>query len=560
MAAIKLSGFAGANQALNPKLLPDNVGVVSLNQKPGRGDLRSWKNPVKVATIPAGRNTIYRMGRDTNTDSQYWLSWTTVVHAVRGFDATDTTERTYFTGTAAGPRVVTNLSLDGTDPQDNPVGSLRPLGVPAPVSAPLLEVTNPAPKLLQAATETEEAIYEVQTKETRFYAYTYVTDWGWESAPSPPSAQVECAVGATVKVKGFAAAPAGGYNINRIRIYRTQTATSGTTDFYYAGELSYTTTGVFTDGSQTLGEVLPTTTWLTPPADLTYLTALWNGMLAGISGNSVRFCEAYTPYAWPVAYDVVPPDAKPVALGVFGQSLLVLTTGSPLLVSGSSPESMDQQPLEIQQGCVAPQSVVSMGSGVAWASEDGLCWYGAGGAKILTSGLMLREDWQALKPATVIGCMYEGLYFGSYDNGGGRKGFFIDPNNPQGIFFMERGYRAMYFDKLKDQLYVLGDNNEVQRWDGGTTPMSYTFKSKVFRTPRPINFAAAEVVASDYPVTFRLYVDGSTTAKHTQAVANSNPFRLPSGYMAQEWQIELTGTHAVQGVAIATSMAELAQV
>jgi hypothetical protein len=281
---------------------------------------------------------------------------------------------------------------------------------------------------------------------------------------------------------------------------------------------------------------------------------MWNGMMSGISGNSVRICEPYTPYAWPATYEIIPPDSKPVGLGVFGQTLLVLTTGRPLIVQGSTPDGMDQQPLEMSQGCVAARSVVSMGSGVAWASEDGLCWYGAGGARVITNGVMLREDWQALAPSTIIGKMYEGLYLGSYNDGSGRKGFIIDPNGG-GIYFLDVGYEAMYFDSLKDQLYVLNGSN-IGKWDAGTS-MTYRSRSKPFRQGSPINFAAAVVAANAYPVTFRLYADG--VLKHTQTVADRNPFRLPSGYRAFEFQVEIEGTNPVQDVAIATSVEELKQ-
>jgi hypothetical protein len=217
---------------------------------------------------------------------------------------------------------------------------------------------------------------------------------------------------------------------------------------------------------------------------------------------------------------------------------------------------MDQQPLEMSQGCVAERSVVSMGSGVAWASEDGLCWYGSGGARILTAGLMTREDWQALKPETIIGKMYEGLYFGSYDDGSGRKGFLIDPASPQGLYFLDMGHVAMHFDELRDQIYVL-DGTSIKKWDAGLA-MTYRARSKQFQAPHPMNFGAAEVTADAYPVTFRLFADG--VLKHTQSVTGRNPFRLPSGFLAQDWQIEIEGANAVQGVAIGTSIAELAQV
>jgi len=537
MPTIRFSGFAGEARAPHPKLLADNVCTVLRNAKPGRGDLRPWREPLTVATVPAGRKSIYRMGRDVASDSQYWLGWNTVVHAVRGFETGDTTERTYYTGDGA-PKVTDNIMALASAPY--PTAS-RPLGLPAPATPVLV--------LQDAGTATGDTV-------TYFYTYTYVNDWGWESAPAPASLQHDRPSNATATLSGFAAPPAGNYQINRIRIYRTQTGESGATEFFLLREIALGTAST-QDTNQTLGEVLPTTTWLTPPAGLTHLTTLWNGMLAGIDEDgNVRFCEPYVNYAWPIAYDVVPPDSKAVALAVFGQSMLVLTTGRPLLVQGSSPDGMDQVPLEIPQACIAPRSVASMGSGVAWASNDGLCWYGANGARILTAGLMTRDDWMALRPDSMIGCMYEGLYLCSFDDGSGRRAFLIDPANPSGLYFLDVGYEAMHFDELQDQLYVLSSGN-VQRWDAGAF-MQVRARSKEFRAPRPMNFAAAEVTADAFPVTLRVFADG--TLKHTQVVTNSNPFRLPAGFLATDWQLELEGSVAVQGAAISTSIQELAQV
>jgi len=552
MAVIRFAGFLGENRAVEPKLLSESVLTTSINQKPGRGDLRSWRNPTTVATVPSGRQTIYRMGRDVATDSQYWLSWTGVVHAVRGFSVNDTTEQTYFTGDGA-PKFTNNLALDGTDPQVNP-SVTRPMGLPAPVTAPTVVGTN-------SGTTTP-------TIETYFYVYTYVNDLGWESATSPVSAEVTRDNQGSTAISSFAAPPAGNYNITTIRIYKTQSDSSANADFYFLREIDVGTAST-TDDNRTISELLTTSTWLPAPGvptggianttepNMTFLTPMWNGMLAGIVGNSVRICEPYTPYAWPAAYDVVPPDGKPVGLGVFGQAMLILTTARPILVNGSTPDGLDQQRVEMPQGCVASRSIVSMGSGVAWASEDGLCWFGSGGPRLLTAGIMLREDWQALVPSSIIGCMYEGLYFGSYDAGAGRKGFFIDPNSPQGIYFMDTGYSGMYFDELRDQLYVL-DGVNVRKWDADSTFMTYRAKSKVYKQGFPLNYGAAEVVASAYPVTFRLYADG--VLKHTETVQNRSPFWLPSGYRAFDYQIEVEGTNAIQGVAVASSKKELADV
>lgn len=546
MAVIRYAGFSGENRAINPVLLPETVGVASRNQKPGRGDLRPWKSPLTVAASTAGRQTIYRMGRDIDDDAQYWLSWTTAVNVVRGFDANDTTEQTFYTGDGI-PKFTDNILGLATAPY--PTAS-RPMGIPAPAGAPTVSGTN------SGATSPVIEYY--------YYVYTYVSTAGWESAPSPVSALVTRDNLGSTSISGFSSVPSGNYDINRIRIYRTQGSSTGT-DFYFLGEISISTTTA-TDSNQTLGEILTTNFWFPAPGiptggltsitepTLSNLTAMWNGMMSGISGNSVRICEPYTPYAWPPTYEIIPPDSKPVGLGVFGQTMLVLTTGRPLLLQGSTPDGMDQRPLEINQACVAARSVVSMGTGVAWASEDGLCWFGQDGARVITNGIMLREDWQALVPSSIIGKMYEGMYLGSYDDGSGRKGFIIDPSGG-GIYFLDVGYSAMYFDSLKDQLYVLNGSN-IGKWDAGTA-LTYRSRSKPFRQGSPINFAAAVVVANAYPVTFRLYADG--VLKHTQTVADRNPFRLPSGFRAFEYQIELEGTNPVQDAAIATSVEELKQ-
>lgn len=534
MTTLTFSGFAGENRALHPLLLPENTGTVSLNQKPGRGDLRPWNAPMPVATVPAGRKSIYRMGRDVASDTNYWLSWPTKVHAVRGVNSSDTAERTYYTGSGTPKWTNSTLAL-ASAPYPT---AWRELGVPAPVT--------PVTLIASGGSET--------TVETRFYVYTYVSDIGEESAPSPVSMQLNCKPDDVVAISGFAATPSGAYGITLIRVYRTQANSSGGADFFFLREISAGSLST-TDDNRELGEVMPSTTWLTPPADLGWLTGMWNGMLAGISGRSVRFCEAYVPYAWPIAYDVLPPDYTPVALGVFGQTLVVLTNGTPTLVAGSSPDSLDQQPLDFMQACVAPLSTVSMGHGVAWASPDGLAYVGSGGARMLTEGVMTREDWQALNPGTIIGCMVERRYLGVYTVDGVQKGFVIDPNNPTGIYFLDFGADALYVDDLQDALYVL-NGTLIKKWDAGPA-LTTTVRSKLHRLPKPTQaFACAEVRADAYPVTFKLYADGAL--KHTEVVANGSPFRLPPGYYAQDIQIEIVTNKPVQGVMLAHSMQEMA--
>ena len=318
-----------------------------------------------------------------------------------------------------------------------------------------------------------------------------------------------------------------------------------------------------TDDGRRLQETLPSTTWLMPPANLSWLTGLWNGMMAGISGRSVRFCEAYTFYAWPLAYEILPTNAQPVALATYGQTLVMLTNGNPSIITGGTPDAMDEQPVEFCQACIAPLSAVGVGHGVVWASPDGLAYVGGGGARLLTGpnqdnphGIMTRDDWQAINPSSIKGCLYEHRYIGFYTQSGVRKAFVYDFSNPQGMYFLDFGVDALYLDDLQDTLFVL-DGLNVQRWDAGSAKTA-TFRSKLFRSTKPVvGFACAQVVAESYPVTFRLYADAAL--KHTQTVASGEPFRLPGGYYGRDFQIQVETTGAVQAVAVAHSMRELAQ-
>jgi hypothetical protein len=198
-------------------------------------------------------------------------------------------------------------------------------------------------------------------------------------------------------------------------------------------------------------------------------------------------------------------------------------------------------------------SAVGVGHGVVWASPDGLCYVGQGGARVLTQGVMTRDDWQLINPTSIKGAFYEGRYFGFY-NDGTAKAFIYDFANPNGMTFLDFGCTAVHLDELQDALFVL-NGTSVQKFDAGTL-LTARFVSKRFKMPKPpVGFSCAEVVADSYPATFKLYADG--VLKHTQSVTSAQAFRLPSGYHANDFQIELSGNVNIQGAAVAHSMIEL---
>lgn len=540
MRPITISGFQGANIATDQYMLPESLGVDSQNCRPGHSDLRPWYNPSTVASVPVGtqRLTIYRMGQDVASDANYWFQWTTIVHAIRGYDSPDTTERTYFTGSGAPKWTDNVIGLSGGPPYPQVT---RDLGVPVPTT-PLTAT---------------QAVAGTGSSETDYWIYTWVNDLGWESAPSAASNGLTILAGATINLTGFDTVPAGNWGITKVRLYKTGTGTSGATAFFFFREWAYGSNPVnpIDDARARGSDSVPSIGWLMPPSDSTCLTKMWNGMAAIITGKAVRICEPYKLYTFPIKYEIPTPEA-PVALGVWQQRMLILTAGDVYLVQGSTPSAMDSQPQKIMQPCVSTRSVVEFPEGIAWATPNGLWFYGGGVPRNLLKSVLTREQWRALVPSSIVASRYLGFYIGFYNDGSTLKGFAVDPNNPDGIYWLSAGYNAVHRDPLQDNLYVLNGTN-IQLWNVTAAGfMTASFRSKRMRQPAPINIGAVEVIADAYPVTIKLYASG--VLWHTQTVTNDTPIRPPPGNEASDWAVEVfTSAGRLAFVRMAASIDDL---
>jgi hypothetical protein len=534
MHPINLNGFAGANLAIDPRLLSEHVGVSVIDAEPGSGDLRPLHDRITVATVPTSpqRNTIYREGRDSPNDALYWFSWSAIVSVIRGFDGTDTTERIYFMGNGTPKWTDNVIGLGGGAPYPQ---ADRELAVPAPTGAAITTLTTDG----------------TGTDGTRFYVHTFVNDLGWESAPSPVSTGLTCKPGAIVAISSLPAAPAGNYGITLRRIYRTEPGTSGTSAFLFLREIAIGSTST-TDDARQLGEVLPTTGWLPPDTSAFGLIALWNEMAAAITGKTITFCEPGKLYAWPVKYDF-PVQNTPVALAKWEQNLLVLTSGAPVLLQGQSPDAMSETPFNVSASCRSARSVVEFEHGVCWASNEGLAY--SGSTTLLTRGILTPRQWKALKPDTIIAGRWGRFYVASYNDGSGVKGFMFDPLAPdQGIWYLSSGFDACWYDKLADVLYVLEGGN-VRKFDGSTTLLTAKFKSKKFRQVAPRNFRWGKVACNAFPVTVIIYCDGAPV--FTKVAYTESPFTLPGGFLAEDWQIEVQcAVGTVQAVRLAVDLSD----
>lgn len=551
MSRIDLLGFRGSNQAANPRLLPENVGAMAVNLDPGRNDFRPLRDLQTVATVPASPQalTIYRMGRDTVSDTLYWLSWSTAVNVARGFDGDDTTERTYFTGSGT-PKWTNNVIGLGSAPYPQ---ATRELAVPAPLSAPTISLDTDGPD---------------GTASVVFYVTTFVNDLGWESAPSPPNGGISIKPGAIVDITDLEAAPAGNYGITLRRIYRTQADATGAAEFFFLREIAIGTTST-QDDARALGETLATVGWDPPPAASFGLIDLWNGMLGLLAGKRALVSEPSAPYAYNLDNAIALVD-KPVAGAKWEQNWLVLTTGRPVLIQGQDPAGLSDTPLAIAAPCVSARSVVSFAHGVVWASNEGLAYAGNSGQMILTEpsaaapeGILTPRQWKALVPSTMVAGRWGRFYACSYNDGTGLKGFLFDPLNPGGgITYLTFGWNACWYDELAEELFVLVGGN-VRKFNGADTFLTGDFTSKRFMQTRPLNFGYAKVVASSYPVTLTMTArwrdprDGAECSHvETRTVTEDQAFTLKAGFLADDWQVRVQFAGVLEATRVATDIRE----
>lgn len=544
---IDIPSFVGCNQQADPLRLPDGVGTFILNSRPGTGNLRPMRTRTAVATVPATRRSIHRY---KHSGGAAWLSWSNdLVHVVTGFDREDTQSRIYFTGATGGPAWTDQTMALAAAPFPT---SSRPLKVSAPVNGPVLTV---------------DTLGTSATEETRYYLTTFVNDLGWESAPSPAVAVV-CKTDAKVKLSSLENAPSGQF-INRRRIYRTKTGTSSATEFFFLKELVYASGGQeWTEDATTLSNDVLTTAgrtvlgaWVPCPDEAKFLTQMWNGMASVIVGKTVRTCVANTLYAWPLDQEIVLAD-EPVALATWGQNLLVLTKGKvPSLITGQDPLSLSEQPLEglpFNGACVSPASVLNIGHGVVWAGPDGLNYYGAMGAKVLTAGLIEPDEWRRMAPEIFHGGQLGDMVLMASTAMQVREtrtstitaklGMLIDPAAPSGLFFIDVDGDVLHKDAASSELFCLdsvtGSITELQRQVGSEFGQAYAY-SKVFRTPST-NLGYGRVIADRYPVTVALIADGAQVDE--VSVPDDSVFTMAGGYEAQQWQVKVTVPAATSSV------------
>jgi hypothetical protein len=394
--------------------------------------------------------------------------------------------------------------------------------------------------------------------ETRSYVYTYVTAYGEEGPPSDPSSLVTVNPNAAVNIGSLGLAPSGQYNITAKRIYRTSTV-GAQAQFQFVDEVPVATT-TYTDSKTQaeLGEVLLTQDWVPPPTGLKGLKMMANGAAVGFVENTLYLSEPNLPHAWPHKYPI---DYQIVGVAPFRQSVAILTNGHPFLASGADPAAMTLERLEFPHACLSKASIVDTGDGCLYAGADGVVTIGAAGMKVITENLFSREQWQALNPTTMRAYFHDSRYHVLYQDKNNVRGMLIFDFSGQGAVLTTSNINqaapitAGYSDARTDTLY-LAQSGSIMRFNSNAESLIGRWMSGLYRLIKPVNFSFGMVRAQSYPVTFRLSRDNSPIV-FQKTVTSSAAFRLPAGYTAQQWRLEVESQHEVNMIAVATSANEL---
>jgi len=188
MTAVNIKAFRGQIPRISERLLSPNHATRALNCKITSGSLDPLAGIEQVFSTSLNIETVYRYRAFVNgAYADNWLTWAQDVNIVPSPNANDPDGRFYFSSESFEPRMSTYALSISSTPYPTAWYSL---GTAAPTIAPTVAHTGGG-----------------GASESRSYVYTYVTTFGEESPPSPPSTVYTTHITATWNITGLQTAP-----------------------------------------------------------------------------------------------------------------------------------------------------------------------------------------------------------------------------------------------------------------------------------------------------------------------------------------------------------------
>lgn len=571
MGLLRIAGFSGMWPIRDPRGLPDNAAVEAVNiRTDGGAYLNGARTVAPIRAVAAATKTVYRIplaGANT-LENSYWMEFADIdTDVLRAPIVNDSHERIYWASPSTGLKYAPKARIIAGQ-----TGFL--VGTPAPTTAPTITLVAGTGEL------DPETGLNVAPKVTRSYTVTFVNEYGEEGQPGP-----------TVEGNGHTdqdwliesipqpGSPGQRAAFSKIRLWRTVTGLTGGTAFYKVADLELGTTFYndrLSDETVSAQSEMISTIWAPPPEGMQGLIAMPNGIFVGWKDNNLYFSENYRPHAWPAEYTITL-DFPVVGCGVFGNTLVACTRGTPYAISGVKSAGMASSKIDAPLPCLSRRSIVSAPEGVYFASEEGLVRIGPGGTGVLTAELISREQWRnEYAPSTIRAMISGGVYFAARTVAGEpSEGFSLHPMNPplRGVskFDLATSIVNVGVEPWTGKPWVIGSDAILYEWEKpGAEPLSYLWRSKEFQYPQPTNFAVYQAYFDGSAGTGRVlhlkvFVtlrgnDGATSRVlvYDQDIESSGrEVKLPSGFKSDIWEFEFSGTAELQSFLAASSVREL---
>lgn len=501
--------FKGIAPKIAADLLGQYAAQIAENCKIQDGQLRPWYNALQTDTLVLTDliRTLYDLGG-------YWMEFSADVDIIPSPVSGDTQNRIYYTGDGIPKK--TNLTEATTGSGAQPI-NFYPLGVPSPIAALTATPTDSGgsgddryvtyvwtivttwgeegyPSVATStvtAREGEQVDLSNMTMEwqdgtsyeegdTVFavgdeggtYMYVCVTE-GTSGANEPSWNQTVDGDtwDNTVLWRCFKS------NIQSKRIYRLAIGDAYAV-YGLLTEITVATT-TYSDTTLTadLGSSCPSMAlssggssaedWDPPDQTLRGLTYLSNGIVLGFIGKDLYASIPYRPWAFPIAYSNSI-GTNIVGIGSTGKMAVIGTETYPYIVTGADPSALTIDKLPDPRPCVSKRSMAGFKNGVVYATNSGLCYIGNDGSvSIVTEKEYSSDEWQALHPSTMHGCIVNNKYFGFYSSGGDEGGIVVDLVTGD-ITTLSLYTPATYVDLETDSMYYVAGIAETLLQENGT--------------------------------------------------------------------------------------------
>ena len=299
------------------------------------------------------------------------------------------------------------------------------------------------------------------------------------------------------------------YNVSGMtkRIYRSLSTSQGANAYFMVTEIAVATT-TYDDSATAASIALNATldlnaTYDMPDGYMQGIVSMPNGFHVGFIGTEICFSEPYKPHAYPESYRLIS-DFQIVGLGVFESTAVVMTSALPYEIPAVHPESASMNRINLVYPCLSKRSIISHGYGVMYQSDKGLVLISAATKDLVTKNFYTRTEWDDLDiPSTgMVSMTYDDRYYGFWeDSDGDSHAIIYDPFEEHSVITEnDQEMTAAWNDPETGKAYIMVDD-DIMEWDADiANRQQYTWLSKKFTLPKPLNFGACKIKA-DFTMT-----------------------------------------------------------